>query len=57
MDSSLRIFNVHPETGLTLYKEILSNKSFDIWKIDFNPNGNEILTGTLNLQTYDISTG
>lgn len=22
MDSSLRVFNVHPESGLTMYKEI-----------------------------------
>ena len=57
MDSSLKIFNVHPETGLNLYKEVQSEKQFDIWKIDFNPNGNEILTGTVNLQTIDISTG
>ena len=49
MDSSLKIYNLHPESGLTLYKEAQSEKQFDIWKIDFNPNGNEILTGTVNL--------
>jgi WD40 repeat protein len=57
MDSSMRIFNVHPDSGLTLYKEIESEGSSSIWKIDFNPNGNEILTGTTSLKTYDISTG
>lgn len=57
MDCSLRVFNLHPESGLTQYKEIQSPDTFDIWKIDFNPSGNEILTGTQSLVTYDISTG
>ena len=57
VESTLRIFNIHPETGMTLYKEISAPNSFDLWKVDFNPNGNEILTGTLSLSTYDISSG
>lgn len=57
LDSKLKIFNLHPETGLTLYKEIFNIKQSDIWKLDFNPNGNEVLTGTISLIRYDISTG
>jgi hypothetical protein len=53
----LSIYNLHPESGLTLYKEITRNDSFDIGKIDFNPSGNEIMTGTLSLKAFDISTG
>ena len=30
---------------------------FDIWKVDFNPNGNEIMSGALSLKVFDISNG
>lgn len=57
LDYALQIYNLHPESGLTPYKEIQRNDLFDIWKIDFNPNGNEIISGALSLKTFDISSG
>lgn len=30
---------------------------FDIWKVEFNPNCNEILTGQVSLKIFDISSG
>ena len=57
LDYSMQIYNLHPESGLTKYKEIQKNDQFDIWKLDFNPNGNEIMSGTLSLKVFDISTG
>jgi hypothetical protein len=42
---------------LTLVKEIEANPLSSIWKIDFNPNGSEILTGSLIMSSYDVSTG
>jgi WD40 repeat protein len=44
IDYALQVYNMHPEGGLTHFKEIGGN-TFDIWKVDFNPNSNEILSG------------
>lgn len=50
MDSSLKIFNLHQESGLALYKDLdFTGSISNVWKIDFNPNGSDILTGTLAL--------
>ena len=57
LDYVLSIYNLHPESGLTLYKEIQKMDQFDIQKIDFNPSGNEIMSGILSLKIFDISTG
>jgi len=57
LDNSLRIFNIHQDSGVNLYKEVELPGPSGVWKIDFNPNGNEILTGTLSLQTLDITSG
>jgi WD40 repeat protein len=45
LDYAIQVYNLHPESGLTHYKEIARNDLFDLWKVDFNPNGNEILSG------------
>ncbi|CDW86504.1 wd repeat domain 61 [Stylonychia lemnae] len=57
LDYILQIYNLHPESGLTPYEEIQKNDLYDIWKIDFNPSGNEIMTGTLSMKIFDVSTG
>ena len=28
-----------------------------MWKVDFNPSGNEIMTGNLSMKVFDVSTG
>lgn len=55
IESSLKIFNIQQEGGLTLYKEI--SQASDVWKVEFNPNGNELLYGTLSMKVLDISSG
>lgn len=57
IDNALKIYNLHPDDGLIHYKDLHRSDSYDIGKFDFNPNGNEILTGSLSLKTYDIQTG
>eukprot|EP00347_Sterkiella_histriomuscorum_P006397 403352918 len=57
LDQTLQIYNLHPESGLTPYKEIQRSDLLDIWKIEFNPNGNEIISGALSCKVFDISSG
>ena len=57
IDYSLSIYNVHPESGLTHYKDTQKFDHFDVNKIDFNPNGNEIISGIQSLKVYDIGAG
>lgn len=55
LDYGLSIYNIHQESGLTLYREVQKQDQFDVSKIDFSPNGNEILSGTLSLKLYDVT--
>ena len=58
LDYNLSVFNLHPESGLTHYKDM--NKQgdlLDVWKIDFKPNGNEIMAGVFSLRLLDVSSG
>jgi WD40 repeat protein len=57
LDYAISIYNVHPESGLTFYKDIQRSDISDLWKVDFNPNGNEIMSGALSLKTFDIFSG
>ncbi len=36
---------------------ILTRILVNSWKVDFHPNGNEVLTGATSLTSYDVSTG
>ena len=57
IDYALSVYNIHPESGLSHYKDIQSYHCIDAAKIDFNPQiGNEILTGTTSLKVIDITT-
>ena len=59
IDSELSIYNIHPESGLTHYKDLSDSYlgQLDIAKFDFHPSGNEILGGTQTLKVFDISSG
>ncbi len=57
LDYALSVYNLHPESGLTHYKDMMRFDQFDANKIEFNPNGNEIISGTLSLKVYDVTSG
>jgi WD40 repeat protein len=42
---------------LTHYRDIQRFDQFDIGKIDFNPSGNEVLSGSLCLKVFDVTSG
>lgn len=56
MDYAINVFSLNQD-DLKLYKEIQRDDIYDIWKIEFNPMGEEIVSGTLSLKAYDINTG
>jgi hypothetical protein len=60
IDYELSIYNIHPESGLTHYKDLsksFENGIIDVGKINFSPSGNEILGGTTSLKVFDITSG
>ncbi len=60
IDYELSIYNIHPESGLTHYRDLskqYENGIIDVGKISFSPAGNEILGGTTTLKIFDITSG
>ncbi len=59
IDQEVAIYNIHPENGLTLYKNLSETYpgQLDIAKFDFHPNGNDLLGGTSTLKVFDINSG
>ncbi len=58
IDYGLSIYNISESGGLSLYREATNTMGkFDATKIDFNPNADELTSGTLSLKTYDIPSG
>lgn len=48
---------MHPESGLSHYREISRGDLFDLWKVEFNPNENQLISGSQSLKIFDISSG
>jgi len=59
VDSSLRVFNIlesAEEQNTTTLKSESPGEEACAWKLDFSPDGSELLTGTLGMRTLDIET-
>ena len=69
LESKVNVYNIHAETGLSLYNKIafgsckmlwkiyLTQFAVKSWQIALSPSGNEILAGTQTLALYDLSNG
>jgi hypothetical protein len=54
IDQGMTVYNIDPENGLVHYRDT-AREQFDASKIEFTPNGNDILSGTLLLKIFDIT--
>jgi len=60
IDYELSIYNIHPESGLTHYRDLSNqheNGIIDVGMFSFSPAGDEILGGTTTLKIFDITSG
>ena len=56
MNNKIKLFNLIPDSGLQKAVE-LQTDGFNSWKIDFHPNGSEIVTGALSMTAFDVDSG
>jgi len=58
VDGSLRVFNIvdgGDKEGSTPLLATSPGEEATAWKMDFSPDGSEILTGSLSLRTLDVN--
>lgn len=54
VNNALKVFNIQDDK-CTLHKE-LSGEKAQAWKLDWHPEGTEILTGQLGIRTFGVDT-